>query len=54
MAMDRGEYIRIGQLSPSSTEEELLRGYTYRHADSFQYDLLVKPSDVIQFNNVMR
>lgn len=32
--MDRGEYIRIGQLAPSSAEEELLRGYTYRHADS--------------------
>ena len=28
MAMDKGEYIRIGQLSPDSPEEELLRDYT--------------------------
>jgi hypothetical protein len=30
MAMDKGEYVRIGQLSPDSPDEELLRPYTVR------------------------
>ena len=26
-----GEYVRVGALSPESTEEELTRDYTWRH-----------------------
>mmetsp|Transcript_58766 Transcript_58766/g.129124 ORF Transcript_58766/g.129124 Transcript_58766/m.129124 type:complete len:442 (+) Transcript_58766:102-1427(+) len=34
LAMERGEYIRIGELSPNSPMEDLTKDYTYRHAAS--------------------
>jgi len=33
LAIERGEYVRVGELSPDSSEEDLAKDYTYRHTD---------------------
>ena len=34
-----GEYVRVGELGPNSTEEELSRDYTVRHSDGMRLGL---------------
>ena len=46
LAIERGEYVRIGELGPNSSKEDLMKDYTFRHSDSGR-ELLKKQVDAI-------